>query len=155
VSVLDPGTGNGHMFKMIGGQTSCPYEGIEYAHYYKPSDTTTATTHFEDEESVKITNGTAQRHVPKISIPQPVKYNVPAGQPATFTLQLSNESESGDDQEYKLQIAESSNPNGAVLTIDGLDPNRLFTVPFGTSINKTLSITRGVEYYDYNNIPIL
>ncbi|MCF8446897.1 MAG: LamG domain-containing protein, partial [Bacteroidia bacterium] len=155
VSVLDPGTGNGHMFKMIGGQTSCPYEGIEWAHYYKPGDTTVATTKFEDEQSVKITNGTAQRHVPKINIPQPVKYNVPAEQPATFTLQLSNESESHDEQTYKIQIVEASNPNGAVLTIDGLDPNREFTVPYGSSISKTLSVTRGLEYYDYDNILIL
>ncbi|MDZ4667752.1 MAG: LamG-like jellyroll fold domain-containing protein [bacterium] len=155
VSVLDPGTGNGHMFKMIGGQTSCPYEGIEWAHYYKPGDSVRATTKFEDGQSVKITNGTAQRHVPKISIPQPVKYNVPADQPATFTLQLGNESESEDDQTYKLQIVEVSNPNGAVITIDGLDPNREFTVPYATSVFKTLRITRGVEHYDYNNILIL
>ena len=155
VSVLDPGTGNGHMFKMIGGQTSCPYEGIEWAHYYKPGDTVASSTHYDDEQSVKLTNGTAQRHVPKINIPQPVKYNVPADQPATFTLQLSNESESHDGQTYTIQIVESSNPNGAVLTIDGLDPNRSFTVPYATSISKTLSITRGLEYYDYNNILIL
>ncbi len=155
VSILDPGTGNGHMFKMVGGQTSCPFEGIDWAHYYKPGDTVLASTRYEDEESVKLSNGTAQRHVPTIQIPQPMKFNVPADQPATFTLQLGNQSESSDDQTYVLQIVEVTNPNGAVLTIDGLDPNRGFTVPYGTSITKTLSVRRGVEYYDYDSILVL
>jgi hypothetical protein len=155
VNIIDPGTGNGHMFKMIGGQTSCPYEGPEYAHFYKPTDTVMASTRYEDEQSVRLTAGSLKRHVPKIQIPQPIKFNVPADQAATFMLQLGNESESEDDQTYKLQIVEVTNPNGAVLTIDGLDPNREFTVPYASSIMKTLSVKRGVEYYDYDNILIL
>jgi hypothetical protein len=155
VNIMDPGTGNGHMFKLIGGQTSCPFEGPEYANYYKPADTVMASTYYEDEASVKLTNGTAQRHVPKIQVPQPIKFNVPADQAATFTLQLGNESESDDDQTYKLQVVEVTNPNGAVITIDGLDPNREFTVPFASSLMKTLSVRRGVEHYDYDNILLL
>lgn len=152
VDIVDPGTGNGHLFRLTGGQTSCPFEGKDWAHYYKPSDTISSTTRFEDEESVQLSEGTAQRHVPTIQIPQPVKFNVPADQPATFQLQLGNQSESDDEQQYDLRVIEVTNPNGAVLTIDGLDPNRTFTVPFGTNISKTLSIKRGTEYYDYDSI---
>ncbi|MES2689956.1 MAG: LamG-like jellyroll fold domain-containing protein, partial [Bacteroidota bacterium] len=152
VDIVDPKTGNGHMFKLRAGQTSCPYEGPEWSHYYKPNDTIQSSTHFEDEDGVKLSDGTAKRHVPKIQIPQPYKFNVPADQPATFTLQLGNESESDDDQEYTLRVVEVTNPNGAVLTIDGLDPNRNFTVPFSSNISKTLSIKRGTEYYDYDSI---
>lgn len=155
VNIINTGSGNGHMFKLIGGQTSCPFEGPEYAHYYKPTDTVMASTYYEKEQSVKLTEGTAQRHVPKIQVPQPIKFNVPADQAATFTLQLGNESESDDDQTYKLQIVEVTNPHGAVITIDGLDPNREFTVPFASSLMKTLSVKRGVEHYDYDNILIL
>lgn len=155
VDIIDPGTSNGHMFKIVGGQTSCPFEGVDWAHYYKPGDTVLATTKYEDEESVQLSNGTAQRHRPRITVPQPMKYNVPADQPATFTLQLSNESESEDEQTYILQVVEVSNPRGAVLTIDGLDPNRGFTVPYGSSITKTLSVRRGVEHYDYDNLLLL
>jgi hypothetical protein len=152
VDIVDPKTGNGHMFKLRGGQTSCPYEGPEWSHYYKPNDITLASTYFEDGEAVKLTDGTAKRHVPKIQIPQPYKFNVPADQPATFVLQLGNESESEDDQEYSLRVVEVTNPNGAVLTIDGLDPNRNFSIPYATNISKTLSIRRGTEYYDYDSI---
>lgn len=152
VDIVDPKSGNGHLFKMRGGQTSCPFEDVEWAHFYKPGDTVLATTSFENGESVKLSDGTAQRHVPKIQIPQSIKFNVPADQPATFTLQLGNESESDDEQEYSLRVIEVTNPNGAVLTIDGLDPNRNFSVPFASSISKTLSIRRGTEYYDYDSI---
>lgn len=155
VDVVDPRTGNGHMFRLRGGQTSCPYEGPEWSHYYNPGDTVNSTTYFEDEDGVKLSDGTAKRHVPKIQIPQPNKYNVPADQPATFTLQLGNESESDDDQEYTLRVVEVTNPNGAVLTIDGLDPNRNFTVPYATNISKTLSIRRGTEYYDYDSLLLI
>lgn len=155
VDVVDPRTGNGHMFKLRGGQTSCPYEGPEWSHYYKPSDTITSSSYFEDGDGVKLSDGTAKRHVPKIQIPQPNKFNVPADQPATFTLQLGNESESDDDQEYTLRVVEVTNPHGAVLTIDGLDPNRNFTVPYATNISKTLSIKRGTEYYDYDSLLLI
>lgn len=152
VDVVDPGTGNGHMFRLRGGQTSCPYEGPEWSRYYRPNDTIAATTYYEDEDGVKLSDGTAKRHIPRIQIPQPVKFNVPADQPATFTLQLGNESESDDDQEYSLRVVEVTNPHGAVLTIDGLDPNRSFSIPYATNISKTLSIRRGTEYYDYDSI---
>ncbi len=153
VDVLDPQTGNGHVFKTRGGQTLCPYEGAIWANYYKTGDTVSSTTYYNGNSSgIKLSEGTAQRHVPTIQIPQPVKFNVPADQAATFQLQLGNLSESNDDQTYSLRVIEASNPHGAVLTIDGLDPNKDFTIPYGTSINKTLSIKRGTQYYDYDSI---
>lgn len=156
VDVIDPKTGNGHMFKLRGGQTSCPYEGPVWSNYYKPGDTVSSTTYYEGESGVQLAVGTAKRHVPTIQIPQPIKFNVPADQPATFILQLGNQSEvNNDDQEYLLRVVEVSNPNGAVLTIDGLDPNRSFSVPHFTNISKTLSIRRGTEYYDYDSILLI
>ncbi len=155
VDVVDPKTGNGHMFKLRGGQTSCPYEGPEWSNYYRPGDTISSSTYFDEQSGVKLSDGTAKRHVPKILIPQPEKFNVPADQAATFILQLGNESESDDDQEYSLRVVEVSNPNGAVLTIDGLDPNRNFSIPYATNISKTLTIKRGTEYYDYDSILLI
>lgn len=155
VDVVDPGTGNGHVFKLKGGQTSCPYEGPQWANYYKPSDTVAATTFYKEGESVQLTDGTLQRHKPFINIPQAIKFNVPADEAATFNLSLGNISESEDDQTYDLRVIETTNPHGAILTIDGLDPNRSFTVPYGTSINKTLTLRRGPEYYDYENILLI
>jgi hypothetical protein len=155
VDIVDPGTGNGHIFRLRGGQTSCPYEGPEWARYYRPGDTVHATTYFDDGTSVKLSEGTAQRHVPRIQIPQSIRFNVPADQAANFNLQLGNMSESEDDQEYSLRVVESTNPFGAIITIDGLDPNRNFTVPYGTSINKTLIVRRGPLHYDYDSILLI
>ena len=155
VDVVDPKTGNGHLFRLVGGQTSCPYEDEVWANYYKPGDSVNTATYYEKGESVKLGNGTAQRHRPRLQVPQPFKFNVPAAEAATFTLQLGNISASNDDQDYDLRIVESSNPNGAIVTIDGLDPNRTFKVPYGASFNKTLTIRRGPEFYDYDSILVI
>jgi hypothetical protein len=155
VDIVDPGTGNGHIFRLRGGQTSCPHEGPEWARYFKPGDTVHATTYFKDGVSIKLSDGTAQRHVPRIQVTQPRRFNVPADQAANFNLRLGNMSESEDAQEYSLRVIESTNPNGAILTIDGLDPNRNFTIPYGSSINKTLIVRRGPEYYDYDSILLI
>ena len=153
VNIVDPKTGNGHIFSTIGGQTSCPFEGEIWSNYYKPGDTVTSTTYYEKSSSnLKLSEGTAQRHVPTIQIPQPVKFNVPADQPATFQLQLGNQSESLDLQTYSLRVIDATNPHGAVLTIDGLDPNKDFAIPYGTTFTKTLTIKRGTQYYDYDSI---
>ena len=157
VDIIDPKTGNGHIFKSIGGQTSCPFEGEIWANYYKPGDTVTSTTFYDGNLSnIKLSEGTAQRHVPTIQIPQPVKFNVPAEQPATFQLLLGNQSEvRNDDQAYSFRVVDATNPHGAVLTIDGLDPNKDFNVPWATSITKTLTVKRGTEYYDYDSILVI
>ncbi len=155
VDVVDPKTGNGHLFKLVGGQTTCPYEGEVWANYYRPGDSVNTATFYKKGESVKLANGTVQRHKPRIQVPQPFKFNVPANEAATFTLQLGNISGSNDDQDYDLRVVESSNPNGAVITIDGLDPNRTFKVPYGASFNKTLSVRRGPEFYDYDSLLII
>lgn len=155
VDVVDPKTGNGHLFRLQGGQTSCPYEGETWSNYYKPGDSVNTATYYETGQGVKLSNGTVQRHRPRIQVSQPFKFNVPANEAATFTLQLGNISGSNDDQDYDLRIVESSNPNGAVITIDGLDPNRTFKVPYGASFNKTLSVRRGPEFYNYDSLLII
>ena len=155
-NVIDPKTGNGHIFKTIGGQTSCPYEGEVWTNYYKSGDTITSTTYYANNSSnLKLSDGTARRHVPTIQITQPVKFNVPADQPATFQLQLGNQSESNDQQTYSLRVIDATNPYGATLFIDGLDPNKDFNIPYGTTITKTLTIKRGTVYYDYDSILLI
>ncbi len=157
VDIIDPKTGNGHIFKTIGGQTSCPFEGEIWANYFKPGDTVQATTYYDGSSSnIKLSEGTAQRHVPTIQVTQPVKFNVPADQPATFQILLGNQSEvRNDDQDYSFRVIDATNPYGAVLTIDGLDPNKDFSVPGATTITKTLTIRRGTQYYDYDSILLI
>ena len=86
-------------------------------------------------------------------------FNIPADEPAVFTLLLGNDSGSEDDRIYDLRVDLGSNPSGAILEIDGLDPNRDYLVPYSlgasTPLTKTLTLRRGPNTFDYENIKII
>ena len=151
VDVLDPKDGNSHFFKLIAGRTSCPYEGAETALFYNP-DNDTITSHTMLSDGVELQPATAQNDVPVISVDQKSLYNVPAKDPAVFILQLGNNSDGRQDRTYSLRVDPASNPFGAIIKVNGLDPNRDFDVPYGTTIQQTLTIEKGPLQYDYNNI---
>ncbi|MDP1728523.1 MAG: LamG-like jellyroll fold domain-containing protein [Bacteroidota bacterium] len=154
VDVVDPKAGGSHLFKLRAGRTSCPYEGEEKAMFYDPSnDTITSTTLLED--GFEIQTATAQNDVPVISVDQKNNFNVPAGDDAIFILDLGNLSEGHQDRTYSLRVNENTNPYGAILKVDGLDPNRDFNVPYGTTVQKTLTLRRGPVNYDYNDIQLI
>lgn len=152
--IVDGRNGNGHVFRLRAGRTSCPFEGAVNAHYFDPdNDTITATTYIEN--GVELSAATARIEVPVIDVAQQSVFNIPATQAAVFTLELGNLSEARQDVDYNLRVDESTNPYGAIIKVDGLDPNRTFTVPYGTTIQKTLTLERGPLYYDYNNIRLI
>ena len=122
------------MFRIMGGQSRCPYEGEEYTVFYIDS-----VTH----EPFLIHPGTQNHEAPKIEIEPATIVNVPEGSAATFELKLMNESPTGADLTYELWVDEASNPDGAVLRIDGINPNRPFFVPAGQTLTKTLTVERG------------
>lgn len=154
VDIVDGKLGNGHIFRLRAGQTSCPYEGETRAKYYDPdNDTIMATTHLEN--GPLISAATARREVPDIGIRPTALYNVPAKESGVFTLELRNLSESRQDMTYALRVNEASNPNGAIIKVDGLDPNRNFNVPYGATSQKTLTVERGPNHFDYNNIQLI
>lgn len=130
-------------FRTRGGQTSCPYEGAVYSKYLPTTEL--------------LSEATMQIEVPVISISSaPQVLNVPANRAATFTLVLENESETNTDCWYQLVVDESTNPYGAVLSIDGIGigNGRTFMVPAGQSLVKTLTLTKGVKD-TYRNIGII
>ncbi|MDD2635796.1 MAG: T9SS type A sorting domain-containing protein [Bacteroidales bacterium] len=122
------------MFKIMGGQSRCPYEGEEYTVFYIDS-----VTH----EPLLLHLGTQGHEAPKIEIVPATVINVPEGSAAVFELQLMNESPTGKDLTYELLVDEAANPDGAVMRIDGVNPNRPFFVPAGETITKTLTVERG------------
>jgi hypothetical protein len=122
--------------------------------FYDPdNDTITSTTMLED--GFEIQPATAQNDVPVINVQQKTIYNVPAEDEAVFVLELGNLSEGRQDRTYSLRVDQASNPFGAIIKVDGLDPNRDFDVPYGTTLQKTLTIERGPINYDYNNIKLI
>ncbi|HEX2970058.1 MAG TPA: LamG domain-containing protein, partial [Bacteroidales bacterium] len=139
------GKGNryfGPVFKLKAGQSMCPNEGPTYSKYYKPG--------------TLISGGTLVREVPGIDVAPATKINIPAGQAADFTLTLRNESESDDDMAYDLRIVQASNPFGAIIKVDGIDPARLIEVPAGSSVQKVLTVEKGPgDIYEYDSIAVV
>lgn len=142
VDVVPSKTGNGPIFITKGGESSCPHEDAVTTKYFEPGQHV-------------LSARTLQREKPKLEVTPAKLINIPADQQAVFRLSLGNESESGDDQYYMLRILDMSNPDGAVLSLDGEDPNREIYVPGGSSINKTLTISKGAVANEYDSIMIV
>jgi hypothetical protein len=131
-------------FRTRGGQTACPYEGGYISKYFEPG------MHVLDEATMRI-------EVPKIQVTSaPHLINVPANKEANFTLSLQNESEVGEDAWLEVVVDEDTNPNGAILKMDGLPigNGRLFHVKFGQPLVKTLAVGKGTVD-NYENIGII
>ena len=154
VDIVDPKSTGSHIFKLRAGRTACPYEGEQKAMFYDPAnDTITSTTLLED--GFEVQTATAQNDVPVISVDRNSNFNVPAADDAIFILDLGNLSEGRQDRTYSLRVDPASNPYGAILKVDGLDPNRDFDVPYGTTVQKTLTLKRGPNHYDFNDIKLI
>lgn len=72
--------------------------------------------------------------------------NDPAGE-AEFVLQLSNISQSGEARTYSLSFDQSSNPNGAIVTIGGSPVVGItnYTIAYGGSVNVIVKVKRGAS----------
>ena len=143
VDVYDCG-GFGPIFRTLGGQTSAPYEGKEVTKYYEPIST--------------LNEATMQIEVPQIDVDQPVVTDIPSGSTATYTLRLSNASETNELLYYRLGLAEDTNPNGAMLFIDGTPVTDIRTIliqPHET-VTKTLLLKQSDQsILDYDRIGIV
>lgn len=144
VDVKKATTPTGPVFGIAGGQTMCPYEDAVYTKYYLPGTI--------------ISQATMKREVPVISCENPIMANVPEDSPAIFNVQLTNLSETNDDQWFKLIVEEGSNQNGAMIMMDGspIGNGRVVMVPAGMSINKTISVKKvKPDFYDYENLLLI
>ncbi|MBQ4380871.1 MAG: hypothetical protein II806_06285, partial [Bacteroidaceae bacterium] len=136
--------GWGPIFRTRGGQTVNPYEAGSVTMYYQPG--------------TKLNEATMKVENPKLKVLGSTEItDVPTGGQAKFILQLSNESETNDICNYVLQVNEKSNPNGAVLVVDGNilsngKDGRLIKMKGGDTVEKTLIVTQSdrsiIEYND-------
>jgi hypothetical protein len=126
-------------FKTRGGRTSCPYEDELLTKYYQPGQHV-------------LMEATMQIEVPKIRVASnPMLLNVPSNKTATFQLALENESPTFEDVWFELIVDESTNPDGAKLSIDGapVGGGRFFLVKAFETLIKTLSVGKGdVDTYN-------
>lgn len=139
VDVFNAKDGYGAIFKTRGGQTACPHQGETKTKYFRPGTV--------------IDKATIQLEQPRITASPSTVYNIPADAAGIITLTLINDGLV--DQVYDLTVLESSNPFGAILTIDGINPNRSFAVPAQTSISKLLSIRKGPNFIKYDSIALV
>ncbi len=117
------------VFQLKAGQSSCPWEP-----------------------------GTANREGPNLQFAEGTPYtavNVPANESAVFKFVLGNASATNEDWTYGFTSIAGSNPDGAILRVNGttLNNNTIkFIVPFGESIPITLTVDRGPIEYEYSNL---
>ncbi len=122
-------------FKLRAGQSSCPWEP-----------------------------GSANRERPNLQIVPNADgtsafsaVNVPANESAVFKMLLGNLSASNEDWTYGFTAIAGSNPDGAIIKLNGqpLNNNTIqYIVPYRTSIPITLTVDRGPLAYEYNNLQV-
>jgi len=133
------------VYRTRGGATCRPYEPERRTIFYKPGT-------LLDERTKKIEN-------PKIWLDKQSVSGVPYGEPARFTVFMTNESEQPEAayQFFNICMDEASNAKGARLIMDGtpLSGNmRTLIVEPGKILTKTLEVYAG-EDFDYENLSIL
>lgn len=130
------------IFRTKGGLTSCPHEVERVTQYYQPG--------------TKLDEATVAMEQPVISAEKSFLENVPSGEPARFTVYISNESEAKESVWMNLKIVDSSNPDGAKIYMDGsaIGAGRRIIAPSGEILTKTIEIMRG-SALNYDNLQLV
>ncbi len=125
------------IFDVRGGVSSCPWEP------WRDLDT---------HEASMVARDSAQ-----ILCALPNKYDVPLDDPAVFTLDLVNQSGSGETREYHLRLLSTSNPYGAIVKANGgLIQNGLsFFLDPQVAQEVTLTVERGPTRYYYEDLKVI
>ncbi|MGK7394431.1 MAG: LamG-like jellyroll fold domain-containing protein [Candidatus Cyclobacteriaceae bacterium M3_2C_046] len=100
--------------------------------------------------------GTNAREGVRITLDKNLIAGIDADQAASFKMTLANTAESGGARKYLLGTAPESNPDGAVLLVNGIslkdvDP---YTIDQGQSVDATLTVSRGPNAYSYENLRV-
>lgn len=119
------------VFKTVGGATMCPWEV-----------------------------GTRAREGVALSVLSNSELtNVPADQAAVFRIGMVNTSMTEEAENFLFSILNVTNPDGAIVKHNGLPmsgtPSRVFLPEFGKTQQATVTVERGPEKYDYNNIQLV
>jgi len=112
------------VFETISGQTMCPFEP-----------------------------NTQPREGVEFSADKQVAINVPMNEPAVFKLKLGNKSEAEESKNYTLESGQESNKDGATILFNG-QPSLNVGVPFGESVEVTMTVNRGPKAFSYENLAV-
>ncbi len=145
VDIKSPSDGFGPVFSVKAGVTSCPFQDQELTRYYQPGK------HVLHEATVNVEE-------PVLSFESNLITGVPDNRAAEFRMILQNNSEAGEDAIFDLTLDNSTNPDGAVVTIDGapIGNGRSLMVEAGKSLRLTMKVEKGAsEVFVYDNIRML
>ncbi len=146
VDFYDAVDAGGYIFRNRGGQSSCPYEGPEYALYYEP------------EQQHVLNDGTFPVDVPVIRLAENSQSDISSGREATFQLYLGNKSAADIAVRYKLSVLEGTNPDGLILSIDGmpLTEPRVFSIKSNETLAKKLKVSQSsLDILDYDDVSLI
>lgn len=131
------------VFRTRGGMTRQPYEDQRVSKYYNPGTVL-------DEKTVKIDKL-------KIWSDQAELSNVPMGQPARFTIHMTNDTDYPErtTRYYSLCSSDPDNPLGAKIMCDGTPLSNIRTV----EVNPGATTTKVIEVYpaaayDYDKLSL-
>ena len=137
----------GPIFVTRGGNSSCPYEGEDLSVVYKVSG-----------KPVALNTATVQIEKPGINVLVPSVTGVTSGKQATYEVDLLNYSETTTSSWFQLSVDAATNPNGAIISIDGtpLTEPRLFLIPPKQAVRKTIRLSQGgSDDLSFENIKLL
>ncbi len=116
-------------FRLVSGQSSCPWE-----------------------------EGTVPREGVQLSTDVTYQ-SVEENESAVFVLHLANTSQTDEEMTYDLIFDHTSNPNGAEVSIGGSpvvgDVPYPYTIPAWGSVDVTITIDRGPTAFDYNGLKFI
>jgi len=114
------------VFKILGGQSSCPWEPNTY-----------------------------KRQLAELSLSTSVIDNLPPTETAVITVEMINASETNQAWDYEFELLSGSNPDGLIIRYAGTplnDPLEFESLPPGEALSFDLTIDRGPLAYDYENL---
>ncbi len=101
---------------------------------------------------------TLKREGVQMTLDQNVAVDIPEDQPAVFTLNLGNTSQTGEQQDYYLTMLPESNPDGAVLKVNGVpltgNEDIVYVIDAGKQVEVTLTVEKGPLAFNYENITL-
>jgi Concanavalin A-like lectin/glucanases superfamily/FG-GAP repeat/Secretion system C-terminal sorting domain/Bacterial Ig-like domain len=115
------------VFDLVSGRSSCPWEP-----------------------------GSQARDGVQMSMDSYVRNNVPMDEKAAFILFLGNTSQSDETRQYALSVIQSSNLDGAIISVGGvvIEDALDYTIPAGEQLTATLAVERGPLASDYENLKV-
>ena len=143
VDVFDAPDGFSPIFVTRGGATSCPYEDEVVTDYYKPGTVISAKT--------------VQIEKPEIEAQTQLITGIPAGGTGTFKVNIRNNSDTNEDIWYDLLVAPDSNPDGLVVSMDGVNLNKGTTVLVEArkTMVKTITVSQtNPDVLNYENVKL-